>query len=57
MNNLKGGWLMTYTFNEHEVELLKKSIQHCLDTCNKGGAKDGCKDCKALEEVLNRLSQ
>lgn len=48
--------MFTLDLNQKEVELLKKSINHCLDTCKKGGSKDGCTDCSTLEELLKRLT-
>ena len=50
---------MVYTieFDEKEIGLLKKSINHCLETCRKGGSEEGCDDCKALEKVLGKLPQ
>lgn len=47
--------MFTLSLNEKEIGLLKKSINHCLETCKKGGAENGCTDCAALEEVLKRL--
>jgi len=47
--------MLTLTLNEKEVDLLKKSIRHCLDTCKKGGAETGCTDCESLESVLKKL--
>lgn len=47
--------MFTLTLNEKEIELLKKSIQHCLQTCEDGGPKEGCTDCAAIEAVLMRL--
>ena len=47
--------MVTLTLNEKETELLKKSINHCLQTCKDGGAENGCADCKAIEDVLKRL--
>lgn len=44
------------SLSEKEIDLLKKSINHCLETCHKGGAKDGCTDCAALEDVLKKLT-
>lgn len=38
---------------EREVEPLKMSINHCLETCNEGG--EGCTDCEALKEILKKL--
>jgi hypothetical protein len=48
--------MLTLTHTEKEIELLKKSINHCLDTCKQGGANRGCEDCEALEEVLKKLA-
>lgn len=40
--------------NEKEIELLKKSVNHCLDTCQNKDSE--CSDCEALKEVLAKLS-
>lgn len=48
--------MATLNLSEKEVELIKKSLNHCLQTCKDGGAKNGCTDCEALEGVLKRLS-
>lgn len=48
--------MITLTLSEKEVELLQKSIKHCLETCKNGGGKNGCEDCAALEGVLSKLS-
>lgn len=47
--------MFSLSLNDKEIELLKKSINHCLNTCKDGGSKDGCTDCSALEEVLKKL--
>lgn len=47
--------MFTLELNEKEFELLKKSINHCLETCKNGSGKDGCTDCATLEEVLKKL--
>lgn len=47
--------MFSITLDPKEIELLKKSINHCLETCKNGGSKDGCTDCTALEGVLKRL--
>jgi hypothetical protein len=47
--------MFTLTLIEKEIELLKKSINHCLATCKDGGADSGCKDCEAIEGILKRL--
>jgi hypothetical protein len=47
--------MFTLSLNEKEIELLKKSINHCLETCKKGGASNGCTDCEALEAVLAKM--
>lgn len=48
--------MLTLNLNEKEAELMKKSINHCLETCKNGSGKDGCTDCAALEEILKKLS-
>jgi hypothetical protein len=47
--------MFTLIVNEEEIQLLKKSINHCLQTCKDGGANNGCTDCEAIEKVLKRL--
>ncbi|MGE4276577.1 MAG: hypothetical protein AB7E30_05285 [Lawsonibacter sp.] len=47
--------MFTLSLSEKELELIKKSIQHCLSTCKEGGSKSGCTDCAALESILSRL--
>jgi hypothetical protein len=47
--------MLSFYLNEKEVDLLKKSIDHCLETCKNKSGKDGCPDCTILEEVLKRL--
>jgi len=49
--------MLNVSLTEKEIELLKKSINHCLETCKKGGSKDGCSDCESLETLLQKLSQ
>ncbi|MEN6461772.1 MAG: hypothetical protein ABFC94_10425 [Syntrophomonas sp.] len=43
--------------NEKEVELLKKSINHCLETCENKEKESVCTDCEALKDVLVKLSR
>ncbi|HEY5584497.1 MAG TPA: hypothetical protein VIK78_08400 [Ruminiclostridium sp.] len=47
--------MFTLTLNEKEIDLLKKSINHCLVTCKKGGSETGCTDCAAIEGILKKL--
>ncbi len=47
--------MVTLTLNQKEVEVLKKSINYCLDTCKKGGVQNGCTDCAVLEDVLHKM--
>jgi len=47
--------MLTLSLTDKEIDLLKKSINHCLKTCREGGPENGCKDCEALEGVLTRL--
>lgn len=47
--------MFTLSLDEKEIDLLKKSINHCLQTCKDGGAGNGCTDCAAIEKVLKRL--
>lgn len=47
--------MFSLSLNEKEIELLKKSINHCLETCKNGGDKNGCTDCITLEEILKKL--
>lgn len=47
--------MVAVNLTEKELELLKKSIKHCLDTCKQGGMRNGCEDCEALEVVYQKL--
>ena len=38
-----------------EIELLKMSINHCLETCENKGKESQCTDCEALKAVLDKL--
>jgi len=49
--------MVTLTFDPKELDLLKKSVEHCLKTCQQGSAEHGCKDCQALEIVLEKLNK
>lgn len=42
--------------SSQEIELLKRSIDHCLSTCHQGGIEQGCPDCQSLRDVLAKLS-
>lgn len=42
--------------SEKELELLKMSINHCLETCENKVKESGCTDCEALQKVLVKLS-
>ena len=48
--------MITVSLTEKEIELLKKSVNHCLGTCNEGKAHEECSDCDALKEVLKKLA-
>jgi hypothetical protein len=47
--------MFTITLDEKEITLLKMSINHCLETCKKGGSQNGCQDCESLQAVLKKL--
>lgn len=47
--------MINLSLTEKEIELMKKSIAHCLKTCRNGGTKEGCTDCEILEELLKKL--
>jgi hypothetical protein len=44
------------TLSEKEVEILKKSINHCIETCKEGGSESGCTDCDSLGAILEKLT-
>ena len=48
--------MISVNLSEKEVELLKKSINHCLETCEDKGKESECTDCEALQNVLVKLS-
>lgn len=43
------------SLTEQEVSVLKMSINHCLETCNQGGARNSCPDCETLREVAGKI--
>jgi hypothetical protein len=45
--------MVSVSLTDREAELLKMSINHCLETCAQGG--NGCTDCEALKEILKKL--
>jgi hypothetical protein len=47
---------MRVDLTPEEVELVRKSIQHCLATCREGGPAAGCPDCGRLERLLAKLA-
>lgn len=49
--------MVNVSLTEKELELLKMSINHCLETCAQGGDDKGCKDCGNLRAVLDKISQ
>jgi hypothetical protein len=57
-SNLSEGITMTnLTLTDQEVKVLKMSINHCLETCKKGGPESGCTDCETLENLKNKVSK
>lgn len=45
----------TVTLSQQEMELVKRALQHCLDTCHQGGVDSGCPDCQSLRDVMSKL--
>ena len=43
-------------FDNAELELIKMSLRHCMESCKEGGKSGGCKDCEKVEALLNKLS-
>lgn len=41
---------------ETEIELLKKSINHCLETCQEKDKDAPCTECEALKGILSKLA-
>lgn len=48
--------MVNISLSDKEIEILQKSIKHCMQTCKEGGQKDNCPDCESLREVLDKLS-
>lgn len=46
--------MININLTEREIEVLNKSINHCLETCKKRG-KGNCEDCDTLKEVQRKL--
>ncbi len=47
--------MINLSLNDQELEVIKMSINHCLDSCKQGGPNNGCKDCKTLEQVADKI--
>lgn len=45
----------TMTLSQQEIEVVKRALHHCLNTCQQGGAEGGCPDCQSLRDVLKKL--
>lgn len=45
----------TLNLDDKEIKLLRKSIEHCMETCHSGGPHHGCENCEALEGILQKL--
>ncbi len=46
--------MINITLTESEINVLNKSINHCLETCKKRGKGD-CEDCDTLKQVQQKL--
>lgn len=49
--------MINISLDDSELKVLKMSINHCLDTCKKGGQEKGCRDCETLEQVLHKIER
>lgn len=38
-----------------DINILVKSGNNCLNTCQEGGASHRCPDCQRLQQVLSKL--
>ena len=47
--------MVTLSLTEKEIEVLKKSINHCIETCQDRDSDNGCPDCESLRDVLKKL--
>lgn len=47
--------MVSLSLSEKEVELLRKSINHCMESCGDNNANGVCPDCESLRLVLNKL--
>lgn len=49
--------MVNISLSDKEIEILKKSVNHCLETCADGGSEGGCPDCESLNSILEKLSK
>lgn len=46
--------MLNITLTEKEIDVINKSIKHCLETCKERG-KGNCDDCETLKQVQKKL--
>lgn len=38
-----------------ELEVIRKSLNNCRNTCHEGGPSKGCPDCQKIDAVLAKI--
>jgi hypothetical protein len=46
---------MNIDLSAEEINVLLKSAQNCLNTCQEGGTDHQCPDCEKLQGVMSKL--
>ena len=49
--------MINLSLSDQEVNVLKMSINHCLETCKDGGSHQGCTDCQTLAQVADKIAK
>ncbi|WP_206811460.1 hypothetical protein [Paradesulfitobacterium ferrireducens] len=42
-------------FSEDELEVIRKSLNNCRNTCDEGGPIKGCPECQKIDAVLAKI--
>lgn len=42
-------------FSAEELDVIRKSLTNCRNTCHDGGPGTGCPDCQRIDAVMTKL--
>ena len=47
--------MINLELSTEEIQVILKSIKHCLNSCHEGGTESGCPDCQKLKEIMLKI--